>query len=479
MNDQPPDLTLRNGRVVTPAGVVRGGLTVTGGVITSVAEDHLLPTGEQTVDVAGKVIFPGLIDPHTHMGVGAGWGPEKFESDIATESIDALAGGITTIITTSVFGPTPRVPMVQANIDSGNRSSRTDFRVTALMVTREQMDEIPDLVSLGVRSFKCYWGYKGPQAESFGLSAIGFPTDLFWVACEKMKAAHPRAFPTIHAEDPDLRYLLIERWRAKDPVGSLASWARANPNILEPLQLAPAARIAHEIGVPLYMVHVSTHEAAEMIREFREKGWNIVGDTLTAFLYWTADEADARGVGGKGKVQPAIKFAEDRDALWAAIRDNVIPCIGTDSLMYQAETLEGNIWDKQVGLGPGLGTSLAAIVTSGLRQGRITLEQMARSMSENAARQFDLYPTKGALQPGADADIVVFDPDAGRIARAEELPSDSKYTIFEGEELFGWPDRVYLRGQLAVENGHVVANPPRGKYVPAVPAPAEQESVAT
>jgi dihydropyrimidinase len=473
MNDQLADLTLRNGRVVTPNGVIRGGVALAGGVITSVAADQQLPDGAETVDVGGKVIFPGLIDPHTHMGVGAGWGPEKFESDIATESLDALAGGITTIVTTSVFGRTPRVVMVQANIDSGNRSSHVDFRITALMVTREQMDEIPDLVRLGVRSFKCYWGYKGPQAESFGLSASGFPTSLFWVACEKMKEAHPRAFPTIHAEDPDLRYLLIERWRAKDPMGSLVSWAHANPNILEPLQLAPAARIAHEVGVPLYMVHVSTREAAEMIREFRENGWDITGDTLTAFLYWTADEADARGVGGKGKVQPAIKFAADRDALWAAVRDGVVPCIGTDSLMYQADTLEGNLWDKQVGLGPGLGSSLAAIVTAGLRQGRVTLEQMARALSESAARQFDLYPAKGVLQPGADADIVVFDPDAGRVARAEELPSASKYTIYEGEELYGWPDRVYLRGQLAVRDGRVVADPPRGRHVPTVDAAAQ------
>jgi dihydropyrimidinase len=472
MNDQQPDLTLRNGRVVTPDGVIRGGVTVTGGVITGVAEDHLLARGNETVDVGGKVIFPGLIDPHTHMGVGAGWGPQKFESDIATESRDALAGGVTTIITTSVFGRSPRVPMVQANIDSGNRSSHADFRVTALMVTREQMDEIPDLVGLGVRSFKCYWGYKGPQAEGFGLSSTGFPTDLFWVACEKMKEAHPRAFPTIHAEDPDLRYLLIERWREKDPQGSLVSWAHANPNILEPLQLAPAARIAHEIGVPLYMVHVSTHDAAEMIREFREKGWDITGDTLTAFLYWTADEADARGVGGKAKVQPAIKFARDRDALWAGLVAGTIPCVGTDSLMYQRETLEGNLWDKQVGLGPGLGTSLAAVVTSGLKPGRITLEQMARALAENAARQFDIYPIKGVLQPGADADIVVFDPGASRVARAEELPSASKYTIYEGEQLFGWPDRVYLRGQIAVQDGRLVTDLPRGRHVPAVTAAA-------
>ena len=238
----------------------------------------------------------------------------------------------------------------------------------------------------------------------------------------------------IHAEDPDIRYLLIERWQERDPEGSLVSWAYANPNILEPLQLAQAAWIAEEVGIPVYMVHVSSHEAVEMIREFKQKGWRTVGETLTAFLYWTADEADARGVGAKGKVQPAIKFGRDRDALWQGIRDGTITQIGTDHLMYTQDAVGGNFWDKRVGLGPGLGTSLPAIITAGLNRNQITLEQMARVMAENVARQYDLYPAKGVLQPGSDADIVVFDPSRRRVAIGEELHSASKYTIFEGEE---------------------------------------------
>jgi len=460
------DLTVRNGRVVTPQGVLRGGVAATGGVITHVAADSELPPGREDHDADGKVIFPGVIDPHTHMGVGDNWGPEKLESDFLTESQDAVSGGITTLVTTSVYGPTPRVPMVKQNIEAASRNSYVDFRITALMVTREHVEEIPDLVELGVRSFKYYWGYKGPQAASFGLSEDGCPTDLFWLACEKMRDAHPRAFPMIHAEDPDIRYLLIERWQERDPEGGLVSWAYANPNILEPLQLAQAAWIAEEVGIPVYMVHVSSHEAVEMIREFKQKGWRTVGETLTAFLYWTADEADAKGVGAKGKVQPAIKFARDRDALWQGIRDGTITQIGTDHLMYTQDAVGGNFWDKRVGLGPGLGTSLPAIITAGLNRNQITLEQMARVMAENVARQYDLYPAKGVLQPGSDADIVVFDPSRRRVAIGEELHSASKYTIFEGEELCGWPDRVYVRGQLVAEDGAIVAPGPSGRYVP-------------
>lgn len=464
--DEVSDLTLRHGRVVTPTGVVRGGLAATGGVITHIGADGTLPRGRHDVDVEGKVIFPGVIDPHTHMGVGDGWGPEKFEADFATESRDAICGGVTSVVTTSVYGPSSRVAMVRDNIAAAARTSLVDYRITALMVTREHVHEIPALVDLGVRSFKYYWGYKGPQAESFGLSESGCPTDLFWLACEAIKAAHPRAFPMIHAEDPDIRYLLIERWQERDPTGSLVSWAHANPNILEPLQLAQAAWIAEEIGLPVYMVHVSSHEAVEMIREFKAKSWKTTGETLTAFLYWTADEGDARGVGSKGKVQPAIKFARDRDELWRGIADGTITQIGTDSLMYERDTAGGGFWDKRVGLGPGLGTSLPAIITAGLNQGRVTLEQIARVMAENVARQFDMYPAKGVLQPGSDADIVVFDPQASRVARGWELESASKYTIFENEELFGWPERVYLRGELVVDGGQIVAPRPTGRYVP-------------
>src|SRR5580704_16783895 len=121
------DLTLRNGLVVTPGGVIRGGLAARSGVITQVGDDASLPRGTEDVDVGGRIIFPGVIDPHTHMSVGDNWGPEKFESDIASESQDALAGGVTTIVTTCVYGASPRVPMVDTNIAAGNRRSHVDF----------------------------------------------------------------------------------------------------------------------------------------------------------------------------------------------------------------------------------------------------------------------------------------------------------------------------------------------------------------
>ena len=463
--ETPTELTLRNGWVVTPHGVLRGGLTASAGVITSVGADDSLPRGRQDIDVRGKLIFPGVIDPHTHMGMGD---PMAFERDFSTESRDAVCGGVTTLITTCLFGPSPRVPEVRESIAAGERSSHADFRVTAAMTTRAHVEEIPELVGLGVRSFKYLWGYKRALATGFGGSESGVPTDLFWLSCERFLSAHPKAFPMVHAEDPDVRDLFNSRWRALDPRGCLVSWAHANPNVLEPLQLAQAAWIAESVGVPLYMVHVSSHEAVQMIREFKQKGWRTVGETLTAFLYWTAEEADAKGVGALGKVQPAIKFARDREALWKGLRDGTITQIGTDSLVYSREEATGDLWERRPGLGPGMGTSLPAIVTAGLGRGRITLEQMARVMCENVARQFDLYPTKGVLQVGSDADIVVLDPTVGGIVTAARLHSASEYSLYEGEELSGWPGLVFVRGRLVARDGAPVSSEAHGRFVPPV-----------
>jgi len=147
--------------------------------------------------------------------------------------------------------------------------------------------------------------------------------------------------------------------------------------------------------------------------------------------------------------------------------------------MYSSDSATGNFWDKRVGLGPGLGTSLPAVITAGLNRDQVTLEQMARVMSENVARQYDMYPTKGVLQPGSDADIVVFDPSSGRPAAADQLLSASRYTIYEGQELFGWPERVYLRGRLTAQDGTIVPSAPSGRYVPEVTPSRQSERVST
>jgi len=466
------DLTFKGGLVVTPTGVIRGGVAVAGDVITHVGPDSTLPRAARELDVAGKVIFPGIIDPHVHIGVGDGWGPAKMRADFETESRDAAVGGITTMVTTTLFGREPRVEVLSDGIGWGNDHSLVDFRFTVVMVTRDHLVELPALVEIGARSFKFFLGYKGPQGESFGMDPDGVPWDFFYAGCEAIRDAIPAAFPMIHAEDPEVRDLLIERMRSSARTDYLQAWHEACPNITEPMQLYSAALIANEVGTPVYAVHVSAAESVDLIRDLRARGFQTQGETLTAFLYYTAAEADERGIGAYAKVQPPIRADRDRAALWHGVRDGTIQYVGSDTQMYTVASQGGDFWDARVGLGPGLATMFPATYTAGVLGGECTLEDLARVCAENSARRFDLYPQKGVLQSGSDADLIVFDPTARRETRAADLPSESAYTIYEGESLGGWPELVMLRGNVIVEDGAVVENRHIGRHVPATVAQA-------
>ena len=322
-----------------------------------------------------------------------------MQRDFVSESRDAASGGVTTMITTTLFGSGSRGEVAEQAIKAGNEHSLVDYRLTAVITTREQLDEAADLVKLGLRSFKFFLGYKGAQAESFGMNVDGISWDFFYQACEALGAAGAKAFPTIHAEDPYVRDFLTERLRGTGANRQLQTWLESSPNILEPMQIYPAALISHEVGTPVYVVHTSAWQSVDLIRDLKGKGWDVFGETLAAFLYWTAPEADAKSKGAVGKIQPPIRLDRDRDALWAGVLDGTITSIGTDCQMYPRETRSGDFWDTQVGLGPGMGTLLPAVHTAGVLTGRCTIEDVARLLSENTARRFDLYPRKGVLQP--------------------------------------------------------------------------------
>jgi dihydroorotase-like cyclic amidohydrolase len=461
------DLTIRNGIVVTPTGQVRGGLSASNGVITHIGTDDQLPQSTTDVDAGGKYLLPGIIDPHVHLGIGVGGGPEKLQRDFASESADAASGGVTTMITTTLFGETSRGEAAEYAIQQGNEYSLVDYRLTAVITKREHLAEAADLVKLGLRSFKFFLGYKGAQAESFGMNADGISWDFFYQACEALGEAGAKAFPTIHAEDPYVRDFLHDRMRGSGANRQLQRWLETSPNILEPMQIYPAALVAHEVGTPVYVVHTSAWQSVELIEDLKNKGWPVYGETLAAFLYWTAPEADAKNKGAVAKIQPPIRLDRDRDALWSAVVDGTITSIGTDCQMYpHSSRTDVDFWDAQVGLGPGMGTMLPAVYTSGVLRGRCSIDDLVRVLSLNTAHRFDVYPQKGQLALGADADVIVFDPDTEKHVGPFTSHSAAGYSLYDGETLKGWPEKTFLRGQLVFDNGKIVASKPAGRHVP-------------
>jgi dihydroorotase-like cyclic amidohydrolase len=235
------------------------------------------------------------------------------------------------------------------------------------------------------------------------------------------------------------------------------------------MQIYPAALIAHEVGTPVYVVHTSAWQSVELLKDLQEKGWPIFGETLAAFLYWTAPEADAKDKGAVAKIQPPIRLDRDRDALWAGVVDGTLTSIGTDCQMYpHSSRTDVDFWDAQVGLGPGMGTMLPAVYTSGVLRGRCSIDDLVRALSLNTARRFDLYPQKGQLALGADADVIVFDQDKQRQVNGSSAHSASGYSLYDGETLTGWPEKTFLRGKLVFDDGAIVSDKPTGRHVPQV-----------
>ena len=460
------DLVFRNGVVLTPVGLVQGGVAVDGETITAVGSDRSLGQARRTIDLAGRILFPGIIDPHLHFGFGDDVDQDTQVTDFAVNSKDCLVGGVTTISTTTLVGREPLSDLLVQARESGQDRSYCDYRVSCCVSTRDQVEEIPALIDQGVVSFKFFTGYIGEQAEGFGMNPEGITPALFYEACEAIKRSRGKAFAQIHAEEPTVRGLLIDRLRERPEGGKLTAWADCSPAWAEAVQIFMYGQIANEVGVPLYPVHVSSKEALETIRWMRQRGFDITAETLALFLNTTAEEMDAAGWGGEAKIQPPIRHQTDQDALWQALGDGTIATIGTDSLTYSARYKSGtDFWDCRVGVNLQVADTMPLLYTQGVDSGRLDLVILAKLLSENSARRFGMFPKKGQIALGSYADLVIIDQDREIRLGVERYLGNTDYCLWEGRPAKGVPVMTVVRGEIAAEDGEITSDSPTGRFV--------------
>jgi dihydropyrimidinase len=473
-------LVVRNGRIVTPTGIVRGGVVAEDGTITHIGHDASLPAnGANVVDAGGRWVIPGVIDPHTHIGVGpADATMDRIRSAWETESRGAAHKGVTTILSFQGGSPIPmaepHVPMLEQQIAWAEEVSLTDFAFHVIVQTPEHLDEQEELIRRGVVGFKhFYTAYKPGRDATAEQISIGYADDgTLYESFERLGRLHrdgAHVMGMIHAEDADICAYLDEQLRAAGRT-DLAAWAEARPNVACLIRSASAAEISRVTGCPLYIVHVTTAEEVELIRRLRAEGAPIFGETVIHYLTHTMD-MEARH-GAYGKVIPAIKSARDRAELWRGLADGTLTTVGTDHCAWTKDEKEGhtgrqfdNIWDAIPGM-PGLEYLLPALMTFGVRAGRLSIEDVARICGENAARRFNLYPRKGVIQVGSDADLVVVDPDRRATVTPEyHRGGVTDWSIFDGWEFFGMPETTIIRGEVVVDHGEIVSKPGHGTYV--------------
>jgi dihydropyrimidinase len=281
-------------------------------------------------------------------------------------------------------------------------------------------------------------------------------------------AAQTGALVMVHAENGDVVDVLVRQALEAGNTEPLYH-ALTRPPEAEGEATNRAIQLAHLAGSPLYVVHVTCKEAVEPIALARDKGWNVWGETCTQYFFNSLDDiAKPNFEGAKYVYSPPVRDKSNWDVLWNAVRTDVLSVISTDHCAFLwdgQKTLGKDDFSKIPNGGPGLENRLQMIHEFGVRAGRISLNRMVELLATNPARLFGLYPRKGTVAVGSDADLVVFDPEKRVTISASTHHSKSDYNLFEGTEVTGAPDVVLLRGNVLVEGGELVASPGIGQFV--------------
>jgi dihydropyrimidinase len=336
-------------------------------------------------------------------------------------------------------------------IDMGYHMAVTDLKDGG------SLEELATLPDQGITSYKLFMAYKG---------ALMVDDETLFRTMEV--AVKTGALVMVHAENGDVIDVLVKEALAAGHTEPLYH-ALTRPPEAEGEATNRAIQLAHLAGAPLYVVHVTCKEAVEPIARARDNGWDVWGETCTQYFFNSLEDiAKPDFEGAKYVYSPPVRDASNHDVLWNAVRTDVLSAISTDHCAFLwdgQKTLGRDDFSKIPNGGPGLENRLQMIHEFGVRSGRISLNRMVELLATNPARLFGLYPRKGTVAVGSDADLVVFDPEKQVTISASTHHSKADYNLYEGTTVTGSPDVVLLRGQVLVENDELVAVPGVGQFV--------------
>jgi dihydroorotase-like cyclic amidohydrolase len=413
------------------------------------------------IDADGNYVLPGIIDPH---GI---FGRVNWEHTTRSESIHAAVNGITTIITYVQMGDLTAPERLGVHREARQlceAHSFVDFKFNAAIGTDDQIEEIPDLLEDGVHSFNFWMNLSKVECEQYGFPSLDWA--FLFRAMEKIAACGPPAFASVHCEEPEIIHMLFER-AAKTGRQDLRTWAATRPSFTEGAQAFTAGLIALELGVPLSLVHIAAPESLDAVRYLRARGAMVASETCPQYL--SVSPTDELGL--IGKQMPPLRDEFYQEVLWKGVADGTITMIASDHQIAKRKDKEvaGGLWGDgtdQSGSGGGLFGGIAPILLSeGVNKNRITMEDFVKVCSENAAKLYSIYPQKGALSPGSDADIIIVDLNRKWEMSVESLKSSSDYCLWDGKKVKGKVIKTFVRGQLVADDGELAADTPRGRYV--------------
>jgi dihydropyrimidinase len=451
-------ILIKGGRVITAADDYVGDVFVEDERISLIGES-LDQAADKVIDASGKYVLPGGVDPHTHLDMP--FGGTVTIDDVESGQTSAAFGGTTTHVDFIIqpqgtsFADALEEWRGKANgkqvIDMGYHMAVTDLKEGG---TLEELASLPDQ---GITSYKLFMAYKG---------ALMVDDETLFKTMQV--AADTGALVMVHAENGDAIDVLVSEALAAGHTEPKYH-ALTRPPETEGEATNRAIQLARVAGSPLYVVHVSCAESVEPIQLAREKGWDVWGETCTQYLFIDYTFLERPNFeGGKYVYTPPPREKANQDVLWNAVRTDKLSAISTDHCAFLwdgQKTIGKDDFSKIPNGGPGLENRLQMIHEFGVRGGRISLNRMVELLSTNPAKLFGLYPRKGTIAVGSDADIVVFDPEKQVTISAATHHSKSDYNLFEGTEVTGSPEVVLLRGNVLVEGDELVASPGIGQFV--------------
>lgn len=440
------DTIVRGGKVVRPSGVAEAAIAIADGKIVAIASEELLPPADTVVDASGKYVLPGLVDVHTHV----------YLDSYRTISESAAFGGVTTLL--SYIWP-DQDQDIPASIDHwrrfGESASIVDFGLhVGLMDSPASLEQIPASVEMGVTSFKLMMDYKR--------RGLMVSDEFLMAALERIAQAGGTA--TVHGENGGVIHYLEEKMIAEG-LTSPADYPRSRPPEAEVEAVGRAIALAGLARCPLYLVHVTTAESVEAVAQAHLAGHQVWTETCPHFLLMTEEEYERQGP--IIKTAPPLRTEGDCEALWGGIQQGIIAAISSDHTAYNREMKEigwTNIFQAPFGI-PGTETMLPLLYTEAVVKRGLPIAALPRLLSENPAKLFGLYPQKGAIDVGSDADLVIFDPEAEVTITSSILHTRADFTPFEGRKVKGWPVSTLVRGSLVVQEGRLVETPPHGLFL--------------
>jgi dihydropyrimidinase len=438
------DTLIVNGRVVTATDTYSGDVAINGGKISAVGTSLPRENAEKIIDAGGKYLFPGGIDVHTHLDMP--FGGTTSADDFETGTRAAVFGGTTTLID---FAIQYKGQALRTAFDSWMQKASSKavcdyaFHCIITDLADAQLDEMNALVREGVTSFKLFMAYPGV-----------FMLDDASIFRTLRATAKNGGLVCMHAENGGAIDVIVQQALAEGKKAPKYH-ALTRPTTAEAEAVSRAIALAEMAGAPLYIVHLSCNDALEKVREARDRGLPVYAETCPQYLYLSLEHMDAPGFeGAKYVFTPPLREKWHQEKLWNGLKRDHLQVVSTDHCPFcfkEQKELGRDDFTKIPNGGPGIEHRMSLIYSGGVAGGRFSVNRFVELVSTTPAKLFGLYPRKGTIAVGSDADVVIFDPNRKHTISAKTHHMRVDYSMFEGIEVTGMPDIVLSRGRVVVE----------------------------